>query len=259
LTASKAIDATDDGPARDPDSADRREAARGGRRRPRALPGVAMKHRFNDPPLLPGTALGPIECLARAQALEGTEGQAYVERRGIPVGIGSTAGVRFCPDWAGRPAVLVALHDRDDQIRSVHGRYLHNIRGQDKMLTIGAGGGAISVLGGWRGDPLIVVEGLFDALSLAVCGYAAVATIGREVPWLAAIAGARAVHIAFDRTRPGEQEAARLAAALGGARVYRLPPPPRCKDWNTALVKRGSSEVAKWLRDNVGRSASVGR
>lgn len=216
-----------------------------------------MKHRFQDPLLLPGTALGPSECLARAQLLEGSDGQAYVERRGVPVAIASSAGVRFCPDWAGRPAVVIALRDRDDRITSVHGRYLHNVRGQDKMLTVGAGGGAISVLGGWRSDPLIVVEGLFDALSLAVCGYAAVATIGRDVPWLAAIAAGRAVHVAFDGTRPGEQEAARLATALVGARVHRLRPPPRCKDWSTALVKRGRSEVANWLRANAGRSDSV--
>jgi hypothetical protein len=218
-----------------------------------------MQHRFHDPPVLPGTALEPTGCLARAQPLEATDGSAYVERRGIPVAIAAAAGVRFCPDWAGRPAVLIALHDRDGELRSVHGRYLHNARGEDKMLTIGAGGGAISVLGGWRSDPLIVVEGLFDALSLAVCGHAAVATIGRDVPWLASIATGRAVHIAFDGTRPGEREVARFAAALVGARVHRLPPPPRCKDWNTALVKRGPSAVAKWLRDGVGRSASVGR
>lgn len=218
-----------------------------------------MKHRFHDPPLLPGTALGPAECLARAQPLEGTDGQAYLERRGIPLDIGSAAGVRFSPDWAGRPAVVIALRDLDGAIASVHGRYLHTVRGQNKMLTIGAGGGAISVLGGWRGDPLIVVEGLFDALSLAVCGHAAVATIGRDVPWLAAVATGRTVHVAFDRTRPGEQEAARLATALAGARVHRLPPPPRCKDWSTALVKRGPAGVAKWLRDNVERSGSVGR
>jgi hypothetical protein len=218
-----------------------------------------MKHRFHDPLLLPGTALGPAECLDRAQRLAGTDGQAYVERRGIPLEIAAAAGVRFCPDWAGRPAVLIALRDRDGELRSVHGRYLHNVRGQDKMLTIGAGGGAISVLRGWRSDPLIVVEGLFDALSLAVCGHAAVATIGRDVPWLTSIAAGRAVHIAFDGTRPGEREAARLAAALVGARVHRLPPPPRCKDWNTALVKRGPSEVEKWLGDAVRRSASVSR
>jgi hypothetical protein len=218
-----------------------------------------MKHRFHDPPVLPGTALGPAECLARAQPLEATDGQAYVERRGVPVDIATAAGVRFDPNWAGRPAVLIALRDRDGEIRSAHGRYLHNVRGQDKMLTIGPGGGAISVLGGWRSDPLIVVEGLFDALSLAVCGHAAIATIGRDVPWLPSIAAGRAVHIAFDGNRPGEQEAARLATALVGARVHRLPPLPRCKDWNTALVKRGPSEVARWLRDSVWRSAGVGR
>jgi len=209
--------------------------------------------------VLPGTALGPTECVARARPLEGSAGQAYVERRQIPVAIASAAGVRFCGDWAGRPAVLVALRDRDDEITSVHGRYLHSVRGQNKMLTVGAGGGASSVLGGWRSDPLIVVEGLFDALSLAVCGAAAVATIGREVPWLGSIAAGRAVYVAFDGTRPGEQESARLTAALGGARVHRLPPPPRCKDWSTALVKRGAHEVAKWLRESILRSGSVGR
>ena len=117
-----------------------------------------MKHRFHDPLVLPGTALGPAECLARAQPLEATDGQAYVERRGVPIDIATGAGVRFDPDWAGRPAVLIALRDCDGEIRSAHGRYLHNVRGQDKMLTIGPGGGAISVLGGWRSDPLIVVE-----------------------------------------------------------------------------------------------------
>lgn len=218
-----------------------------------------MKHRFTDPPVLPGTALGPAECLARAQPLAGSDGQAYVERRGVPLAVATGASVRFCPDWAGRPAVVIALRDRDGEIASVHGRYLHNARGQDKMLTVGPRGGAISVLGGWRGDPLIIVEGLFDALSLAVCGHAAVATIGRDVPWLAAIAAGRTVHIGFDGNRPGEREAARLAAALVGARVHRLPPPPRCKDWNTALVKRGPVEVARWLRDNIERSASVDR
>jgi hypothetical protein len=210
-----------------------------------------MKHRFRDPPFLPGTALGPEACLGRALPLEGTAGQRYVERRGVTCAVASAAGVRFDPDWAGRPAVVVALRDREDRITSVHGRYLHNLRGEDKMLTVGAGGGAISVLGGWRAEPLVLVEGLFDALSLAVCGLAAVATIGREVPWLAAVAEGRTVHVAFDATRPGEEEAARISVLLAGALVRRLPPPPRCKDWSTALVKRGPLEVSRWVRRNV--------
>jgi len=50
------------------------------------------------------------------------------------------------------------------------------------MLTIGSGGGTASVLGGWQVEPLILVEGLFDALSLATCGWASVATVGRWHP-----------------------------------------------------------------------------
>lgn len=171
--------------------------------------------------------------------------------------VASAAGVRFDPDWSGRPAVVVALRDREDRITSAHGRYLHNARGEDKMLTVGAPGGAISVLGGWRADPLILVEGLFDALSLAMCGRAAVATIGREVPWLAAVAAGRIVHVAFDATRPGEEEAARIAARLAGATVRRLLPPPRCKDWSTALVKRGAPEVSRWVKSHVERSGDT--
>jgi len=210
-----------------------------------------MKHRFHDPPVLPHTSLGPEACLARALPLEGSAGQEYVERRGIACAVASAAGVRFDPGWAGRPAVLAPLRDREGRITSVHGRYLHNRRGEDKMLTVGQSGGAISVLGGWRSDPFILVEGLFDALSLAMCGQPAVATIGREVSWLAAVAQGRTVHVAFDATRPGEEEAARIERQLAGASVRRLLPPPRCKDWSTALVKRGHGEVSRWLRKNL--------
>jgi len=39
------------------------------------------------------------------------------------------------------------------------------------MLTVGVGDGAVSFLGGWRVEPFILVEGLFDGLSLAACGW----------------------------------------------------------------------------------------
>src|SRR5262245_29804051 len=55
-------------------------------------------------------------------------------------------------DFGGRPAVLVALWDQRETLASVHGRYLHTERGQNKMLTIGPGGGLLSVRGGWRVD-----------------------------------------------------------------------------------------------------------
>jgi DNA primase len=119
------------------------------------------------------------------------------------------------------------------------------------MLTIGPGGGVISVLAGWRAGPLIVVEGLFDALSLAVCGHACVATIGRWVPWLPDITSGRTVWLAFDAGRSGDAGAARLSAHLQHAEVRRIHPPGRSKDWNTALVKRGRAAVGNWLQRSL--------
>ncbi|WP_431262994.1 DUF7146 domain-containing protein [Roseateles chitinivorans] len=208
-----------------------------------------------DPVRMPRSGESPDERFALARPLVGTPGQAYVERRGIPLAVAHAAGLRFDPDWAGRPAVLVALHDRGGALVSVHGRYLSTLRGQDKMLTIGPGGGVVDIGDGGHGGvsrdcgPLILVEGVFDALSLAVCGCGGVATIGRWAPWLPEVCADRLAWLGFDANRPGEREAAAYAQRL--ARVRRLPPPPRCKDWNTALCKRGRVEVARWLRDRL--------
>ena len=139
---------------------------------------------MRDPLCLPGTDLGPAPLLARALPLFGTRGQTYVEHRGVPVGVADNAGVRFDPDFAGRPAVLAPLRDQEMRLTSVHGRYLSTVRGQNKMLTVGPGNGVISVLDGERAEPIILVEGLFDALSLATCGWPALALIGRCVTWL---------------------------------------------------------------------------
>jgi hypothetical protein len=206
---------------------------------------------FDDPPCMPGTGESIEERLARAVPLAGTPGQAYVGRRGVPSEVADGAGVRFDPDFGGRPAVLVALRNHEGALASVHGRYLHHVRGQNKMLTIGPGGGVVNVLGGWRVDPLILVEGLFDALSLAVCGSASVATVGRWAPWLPKVSAGRVVWLAFDASRPGEADVACYAERLREADARRLPPPPRCKDWSTALVKLGNRVVTHWLRDRL--------
>lgn len=205
-------------------------------------------HHFDDPPCMPDTGLHPEQLLARAEPLAGSAGQAYVERRGVPVAVAAAAGVRFEKDFGGRPAVIVALRDNEHRLISVHGRYLDSIRGQNKMLTIGTVGGAIPVLQGWHARPLVLVEGLFDALSLATCGCSAVAPIGRWVPQLPEITAGREVWLAFDAGKPAEAEVARYTARLPNARLRRVLPPPRCKDWNTALSKRGSAALKRWLQ-----------
>src|SRR5438309_1888912 len=122
-----------------------------------------------DPVRMPGTEERLDETLARGLPLAGTAGQAYVERRATTVDLAEAAGVRYAADFGGRPAVIVGLYDNHGMLVSVHGRYLQVGYREDKMLTIGPGGGTVNILGGWRADPLILVEGLFDALSLAVC------------------------------------------------------------------------------------------
>jgi Toprim-like len=192
--------------------------------------------------------------LARLVPLEATPGQTYVERRAIPLEVAHAAGARFAPDFAGRPAVIQPLYDYENRLVSLHARYPEFGRGQDKMFTIGPGGGTVNVLGGWRADPLIVVEGLFDALSLAACGWASVATIGRWVPWLREASAGRTVWLALDAGRAGEKEVTRYAAHLCQSQVRRMLPPKGDKDWNTALVKRGRTAVARWVEGQLASS-----
>ena len=210
-----------------------------------------MRHMHVDPLRDPATGESAAERLARALPLGGTPGEAYVAHRGIPLAIADAAGVRFDPDWNGRAAVLMAMTLQDGSVASVHGRHLVTLRGQDKMFTIGCGGGVCTVGNGWLADPLILVEGAFDALSLATCGWSAVATIGRWAAWLPQVCAGREVWLAFDANHPGDLEAARYAERLHEAKVHRLLPPPHCKDWNTALVKQGRAGVSRWLRDRV--------
>lgn len=213
--------------------------------------------RSTDPPRMPGTGWAPSELLARASPIAGTPGQTYIERRGISVDVAASAGVRFDADFGGRPAVIVGLRNRQDTLVAVHGRYLQTVHRQTKMLTIGSGGGVIDVLGGWRVEPLILVEGLFDSLSLAVRGVASVATIGRWAPWLPEVSAGRVVWLAFDATKSGDQEAAIYRGRLIDATVRRLLPPPRCKDWSTALAKRGPASVGWWIRASLAASGQA--
>lgn len=206
---------------------------------------------FADPLRMPVTGVTPEAAYADALPLSGTRGQEYAERRGIPVGIAEALGVRFAGDFAGRPAVVVPLRDREGRLASVHGRYLHLSRGMSKMLTVGTGGGAIFFETAWKDDPLILVEGLFDVLSLAVSGWRSVATIGRPIPWLPEVAKGRVVWAAFDNGRSGEANAEFYRHRLKESELRRLQPPLNCKDWNTALVKRGPAAISRWVGERV--------
>lgn len=215
-------------------------------------PKLSIQHgRRIDPPVMPVTGEPPQHRLDRALPIEGTPAQAYVEKRCIPIDIAHEAGVRFDADWNGRAAVIAPMYDQEHTLCSVHGRYLNKTGKEDKMFTIGPGGGILIVGGGYHTEPIILVEGLFDALSLAVCGYSSLATVGRLAPWLPEVCKEKLVLLAFDANQPGEAEVAFYKTFLTGAKIHRLAPPGHTKDWNSALMKRGALMVTNWLEYNL--------
>ena len=59
-------------------------------------------------------------CWPRCVPLGGTPGQRYLFGRGIGLGLALRAGVRFCPDVYGRPAVVFPMHDRTGELVAVN-------------------------------------------------------------------------------------------------------------------------------------------
>lgn len=206
---------------------------------------------------MPNTGETPEYRMFHALPLIGTQGQKYVEKRGIPIAIAHEAGVRFDPDWNGREAVIAPMIDLQGMFCSTHGRYLQIFGKQNKMLTIGKPNGIINVSGTTESNVIILVEGLFDALSLAVCGYGSFATVGRWASWLPEFCVDKTVLVAFDATHSGEADAAIYRQRLKGANVCRFLPPDRCKDWNTALLKRGQAIVTRRLHDALNSLATT--
>jgi Toprim-like len=214
-----------------------------------------MKKLWDDPPAVPDSGETPAEALAAAQDLGDPRCLAYLERRRIPLAVAEAAGLRFAPSFNGRPAVLAAMHHHSGELRAVTARYLVTARDEWKILTVGHEGGVFAVLDGLQADPLLLVEGVFDALTVALCGRPAVATIGRYVDWIPGFAAGRTVLLAFDGNKVGDHAARYYQDRMPGSACRRLRPPPQCKDWSSALAKRGLSTLAQWLARTAGGGA----
>jgi Toprim-like len=186
----------------------------------------------------------------RFQRLWGTPGEAYLARRGIPRGVAALAEVRFCRDWYGAPAVVFPLWSEALDLVGGHGRYL-DARSEPRMRSShGASGALFETAGAWEAPLLIVCEAPIDALSLAVCGFPAVALQGTRYPeWLPRRGVGRRVLLAHDADPAGDQAAAVLATALRslGGQPERLRP-AGAKDWNELLLAHGAEALREALR-----------
>jgi hypothetical protein len=178
----------------------------------------------------------------------------YLAGRGLPVDLASAAGVRWAPDWCGRPAVVFPMRDQQGTIIAANGRYIDG-RSDPKTRTLGPRSlGVFTVLpDALQADPLVLVEGPADCLALAAVGVPAIALVATAAPhWLVIRAALRRVLIALDaddRQKPAVAQAlAKLHAALAalGARCKRLRPAGD-DDWAADLKRLGPERFAAVL------------
>jgi predicted RNA-binding Zn-ribbon protein involved in translation (DUF1610 family) len=196
-------------------------------------------------------------------AIGGTPGAGYLNGRGISEQVAALAGSRYCPSWFGRPAVVFPMFDLDGNLIAANGRYLDG-RDNPKTRTAGEKSHGLfcapAVVNGTTFEALdkrlpaiILTEAPIDALSLAACGWPAVAFVGTSPPvWLQRACGLRRVLCAFDDDESGETAAHTVTALLAayGARCERLRP-GGAKDWNELLLKIGADALNDFISGQV--------
>lgn len=190
-----------------------------------------------------------------ASSLAGTTGEKYLARRALNIESAQRAGLRFHPSWNGRECIVFPFRDKAGKVVAVAGRAVRD-GGLDKPALGPKSAGAF-----WapcrhyrplnRVLPWVIVcEAPLDALSLASCGFAALAVGGTSVPaWLVEELAFRRLALAFDRDDAGDEAAARCVKALAprGALCRRLLPPEGHKDWNELLQCQGAHAVEETL------------
>jgi hypothetical protein len=170
--------------------------------------------------------------------------------------VAAAAGVRYAASWFGRAAVLFPVGDRAGALVAVQGRYLAE-DAQPKARSAGAAGrGVFATAGAWETKPLLLVEAPIDALSLAACGFPALATLGcRLSDALPRACAFEEVLVATDADRAGDEAARQWQVALRSrsARVERLRPIEAWgKDWNEVLQRAGGAALRAELARAIG-------
>ena len=172
----------------------------------------------------------------------------------MPSEVCQSAKVKWTPSWLGRPAVVFPIYDDESALVAAQGRYTDG-REDPKARTLGSKKRGVFLTGGFweqvrKGAPVIVTEAPIDALSLAACGFPALALCGKSgwPLWLPIKCAFKEVVFAFDGDTAGEEGAAKLWPVLEalGAKVRCLAP-KGAKDWNEMLAGCGVHEMEQWL------------
>jgi hypothetical protein len=199
------------------------------------------------------------QVLKDAVPIFGTAGAKYLEKRGIPVELASEANVLFSNNFYGRPAVLFPMHNQAGELVAFNGRFTDGKELQGKLKTQSVGKksyGLFATHGALESEITTVCEGVFDALSLGLCGLPAVAVVGTSFPeWLPSALAFRNSFVATDADESGDKAADSLVNVLRsrGARAVRMRP-ERAKDWNDTLLDIGADALREFVELRIGEA-----
>jgi len=156
----------------------------------------------------------------------------------------------------GRSYVIFPFHDPDGATVAFQARANDGEPDAHRAYGPKSAGVFSSSPNALRGEAITICEAPIDALSLAVCGWPAIALGGVTAPdWIIAALAFKRVLLAFDSDAngAGDQAAAALTLALRsfGAKVIRLAPlraeEAIKSDWNMMLQVNGAVELRAWL------------
>lgn len=191
-----------------------------------------------------------------ARPLQSTLAAAqYLERRGLSAALATAAGIRALHLYP-REYAAFPFHDRAGAPCAFQARAIDGQPNGHRAYGSKGGGTFTTIPDAIKAETVIICEAPIDALSLAACGYAAIALGGTAAPaWLPAELAFKRVLLAFDNDAngAGDNAAARLAPELQsfGAKPARLAPlrePDAAKsDWNGMLLQHGAAPLRAWL------------
>jgi hypothetical protein len=151
---------------------------------------------------------------------------------------------------------------RDGETVAVNGRFVDGReRDGNSRKTQIAGRKSLGLFitpGALEAETVAVCEGVFDALSLYLCGIPAIAMVGiTGAAWLYRALTFRNVFVALDADESGDKGADVLIGTLKtyGARAVRLRP-DGCKDWSEFLQTHGADALRETVEQAIAESFS---
>ena len=158
------------------------------------------------------------------QPLGETAGASYLWRRALEIDDAIAAGARFSPSWFGRAAVVFPLRDARRNLVAAQGRYLDDDGKSPKARTAGNKKAGVFATADFhesrkRGAPIVITEAPLDALSIAACGFPALALCGKDgwPEWLPILCAFHPVALAFDADQAGDAGAEKLTRVLASS------------------------------------------